>query len=99
MKITCPSCQVRFLSANIKKFKKNGFHLEKQCPHCQNWFRLETKLMILKTLGLIALLTASLFNILELSYEHNLLVSSIGFVGVVVALAITLVGKNQVIHR
>jgi hypothetical protein len=99
MKIICPSCQVKFLSADIKKFKKNGFHLEKQCPHCQNWFRLETKLMVLKTLGLITLLTASLFNILELSYEHNLLVSSIGFVGIVIALVIILTGKHQVINK
>lgn len=99
MKTTCPHCQTTMDARKIKELRKNGLHLEKQCPHCQHWFRLMPQLMLLKTFGILLLLIGSLLNILEIKSEFSTLFSLIGFIGVLVAVVITFKGKQQPLQK
>lgn len=99
MKITCPNCQIAMQATEIKTVKKKGFHLDKQCPHCQGWFRLMPELLVLKTIGILCLLVASILNILTINSEFSTLFSLLGFIGILTALIITIKGKQQTINR
>ena len=99
MKTTCPNCQKTMDNSSIKVLRKNGLHLEKQCPHCQNWFRLIPLLMLLKTFGILLLLVGSMLNILTIKPEFSTLFSLIGFVGILVAVIITIKGKQQLLEK
>lgn len=63
---TCPNCQEKINTKNIKATQKKGIHLEKKCPFCETWFRLKAPLAVIKTIGLSSLLITSLLNMLLL---------------------------------
>ena len=99
MKVTCPGCQAKINVKDIKHIKKKGLHVEKQCPSCQVWFSLNTTLSFVKMLGVSLLLITSLLNLSGTKSEYSLLFSSLGFVGIVIALLITFFGKNEIVAK
>ncbi|WP_025564750.1 hypothetical protein [Psychromonas sp. SP041] len=99
MKVTCPGCQAKINVKDIKNIKKKGIYVEKQCPSCHVWFSLNTTLAFAKMLGVSLLLVTSLLNLSGTKSEYSLLFSSLGFVGVVVALLVTFFGKNETVKK
>ena len=99
MKLTCPSCKEKINPKDIKNINKNSIYVEKQCPGCNTWFSLNKRLTIIKTLGISLLLITSLLNIFGIKSGYSVVFSGIGFVGVLVALLITFLGKNEKIDK
>lgn len=99
MKITCPNCQEKINPKEIKNIKKSSIYVEKQCPGCDTWFSLSKRLTIIKTIGILLLLITSLLNIFNIMSEYSAVFSSVGFAGVLVALLITFLGKNEKIDK
>ena len=99
MKVTCPNCVEKFNPKDIKNINKNSIYVEKQCPSCNTWFSLNKRLTIIKTLGISLLLITSLLNIFGIMSEYSVVFSSIGFVGVLIALLITFLGKNEKVDK
>ncbi|WP_409439199.1 hypothetical protein [Psychromonas sp. GE-S-Ul-11] len=99
MKVTCPHCQEKISLKDIKSINKNSIYVEKQCPSCDGWFSLNKRLTKIKTLGMTLLLITSLLNIFGIKSEFSIVFSSIGLVGVLVALLITFIGKNEKVDK
>ena len=97
MKPTCPSCQNKINSTDIKNTKKKGMFSEVECPYCQTWIRLNKTLEALKTLGVSLLLITSLLNIFNIQSEYSLVFSTVGFVGIFIAIIITFFGKHETV--
>ena len=97
MKPTCPSCQNKINSTDIKNINKNSIFIEKQCPSCQTWFCLNKTLTIIKIIGIFLLLITSLLNIFNIKSEYSLVFSSIGLVGILMAIIITFFGKHETV--
>ena len=95
MKIACPICKEKVNPKDIKNTHKNSIYVEKQCPHCDGWFSLNKAQTIIKILGILLLLSTSLLNILNIKTEYNLVFSSIGLVGIAIAVLITFFGKHD----
>ncbi|MBE0459269.1 MAG: hypothetical protein ACTJIB_16810 [Pseudoalteromonas prydzensis] len=95
MKLTCPHCQEKFNSKDIKQMNKSSIYAEKQCPSCLAWFCQNKKLTLIKITGISLLLLTSVLNILNIYSEYQLVFSTVGFVGIFVALIITFFGKNE----
>ena len=94
MNVACPNCKSKVDSKDIKK---KGIFIEKQCPSCQAWFCLNKTQTLVKTAGISLLLIASLLNIFNIKNEYSLIFSSIGFVGVLLAIIITFFGKYETV--
>jgi len=99
VKVTCPYCQEKLTPKAIKNINKNGIYVAKQCPSCDSWFSLSKPLTILKTLGISLLLLTSLLNMFDIKSEYNLIFSGIGFAGILVAILITFLGKNEKVDK
>lgn len=99
VKVTCPNCQEIMSTKEIKNINANGIYVAKQCPRCDSWFSLSKRLTLIKTLGISLLLLSSLLNIFNIKSEYSIVFSSIGFAGVLVALLITFLGKNEKVDK
>ena len=99
MKTTCPHCQELVDNKKIKVIHKNGIYLDKECPSCNNWFRLKSPLAFLKTAGISLLLITSLLNIFNVKSEFSLLFSSIGFVGIFVSVLVIFFGQYEKFNK
>jgi len=97
MKPTCLSCHNKIKSTEIKNTNKKGILFEVECPYCQTWIRLNKTLEVLKTLGVSLLLITSLLNIFNIQSEYSLVFSTVGFVGIFIAMIITFFGKHEAI--
>ena len=99
MKVTCPNCKNKIAAKNIKNINKNSIFIEKQCPSCQTWFCLNKTLTTIKIIGVFLLLITSLLNIFNIKSQYSLIFSSIGFVGILIAIIITFFGQNEAIKK
>ena len=97
MNVACPNCKSKVDSKDIKNINKKSIFIEKQCPSCQAWFCLNKTQTLVKTAGISLLLIASLLNIFNIKNEYSLIFSSIGFVGVLLAIIITFFGKYETV--
>ena len=97
MKVTCPNCKSKIAAKDIKNINKNSMFIEKQCPSCNKWFCLNKTLTIIKIIGIFLLLITSLLNIFNIKSEYSLIFSSVGFVGILVAIIITFFGKHETV--
>ncbi|KPZ60964.1 MULTISPECIES: hypothetical protein [Pseudoalteromonas] len=95
MKPTCPSCQNKINNRDIKNTNKKGIFFEVECPSCQTWIRLNKTLEIIKAAGISLLLITSLLNIFSIKSEYSLVFSTVGFVGIFIAMLITFFGKHE----
>jgi len=55
--------------------------------------------MIIKIIGIFLLLITSLLNIFNIKSEYSLVFSSIGLVGILMAIIITFFGQNEAIKK
>jgi len=99
VKVTCPHCQEKMSPKDIKSINKSSIYVEKQCPSCDGWFSLNKRLTKIKTLVMTLLLITSLLNIFGIKSEYSIVFSSIGLVGVLVALLITFIGENEKVDK
>ena len=99
MKVTCPNCKSKIAAKDIKNINKNSMFIEKQCPSCKEWFCLNKTLTMIKIIGIFLLLITSLLNIFNIKSEYSLIFSSVGFVGILVAIIITFFGQNEAIKK
>lgn len=97
MKPTCPSCHNKIKSTEIKNTNKKGIFFEAECPYCQTWIRLNKTQEIIKAAGILLLLITSLLNIFSIQSEYSLVFSTVGFVGIFIAMIITFFGKHEAI--
>ncbi|WP_024612703.1 hypothetical protein [Pseudoalteromonas sp. TB64] len=97
MKVACPNCKSKVDSKDIKNINKKGIFIEKQCPSCQAWFCLNKAQTLVKAAGISLLLITSLLNIFNIKSEYSLVFSSVGFVGILIAIIITFFGKHETV--
>ena len=97
MKPTCPCCHHKIKSTEIKNTNKKGIFFEVECPYCQTWIRLNKTQEIIKAAGILLLLITSLQNIFSIQSEYSLVFSTVGFVGIFIAMIITFFGKHEAI--
>jgi hypothetical protein len=93
MATTCPSCNTSITYKSFKAIQRHGSNLDKQCPSCDQWMRLNTTAKIVHTAGMLALLAASLLNIVNMFPNLRIEISVLGVIGALCALFITLTGK------
>lgn len=97
MKHTCPSCHNKIKSTDIKNTNKKGIFFEVECPSCQTWIRLNKTQEIIKAAGISLLLITSLLNIFSIKSEYSSIFSTVGFVGIFIAMIITFFGKHETV--
>ncbi|PLT24511.1 hypothetical protein [Pseudoalteromonas sp. MelDa3] len=97
MKVACPNCKSKVDSKDIKNINKKGIFIKKQCPSCCEWFGLNKAQEVLKTAGILLLLITSLLNIFSIKSEHSLVFSTVGFVGIIIAIIITFFSKHETV--
>ena len=97
MNVACPNCKSKVDSKDIKNINKKGIFIEKQCPSCREWFGLNKTQEVLKTAGILLLLITSLLNIFSINSEYSLVFSTIGFVGIFIAIIIIFFGKHETV--
>jgi len=95
MKPTCPCCHNKFKSTEIKNTNKKGIFFEVECPSCRTWVRLNKTQEIIKAAGISLLLITSLLNIFSIKSEYSLVFSTVGFVGIFIAMLITFFSKHE----
>ncbi|WP_350606136.1 hypothetical protein [Pseudoalteromonas sp. MER144-MNA-CIBAN-0113] len=97
MKEMCPNCKSNFAAKDINNINKNSIFIEKQCPSCNKWFCLNKTLTIIKIIGIFLLLITSLLNIFNIKSEYSPVFSSIGLVGILMAIIVTFFGKHETV--
>jgi len=95
MKLTCPHCQVKTNAKKIPVSIPQGIHIQRQCPACQSWFQLKPAQNKLKIVGTLLLLATSLSNFMIDDINLRIGLSGLGFVGILVAFAVTFFGQQE----
>lgn len=97
MKFYCSSCHTTIHNKDVKSRRKEGFALQRQCPHCDAWLRLNPKMEAVKNTGLITQLIIILLNFFSVFPEYKTELSVIGIIGMSLALLSILKAKREVV--
>jgi len=97
VKFDCPSCQATIHNKDVKARRKEGFVLQRQCPQCDAWLRLNPKMEAVKNTGLMTQLIIILLNFFSVIPEYKTELSVVGLVGMSLALLIILKAKREIV--
>lgn len=97
MKFNCPLCQATINNKDVKARRKQGIVLQRQCPQCDAWLRLNLKMEVIKNTGLVTQLIIILLNFFSVFPEYETELSVVGIFGMSLALLIILKAKREVV--